>query len=65
MTDKDVQREIEANERRAREHEDDNDVDEGGIVGALEDLLDPFDRADEGDAEDRREQNDAEQRRDS
>lgn len=65
MTDKDVQREIEANERRAREHEDDSDVDEGGLAGAVEDLLDPFDRADEGDAEDRREQNDAEQRRDS
>jgi hypothetical protein len=64
MTDKDVQREIEANERRAREHED-RDVDEGGLAGAVEDLLDPFDRDDEDDAEDRREQNDAEQRRDS
>ncbi len=63
MTDKDVEREIEANERRAREHED-RDVNEGGLAGAVEDLLDPFDRNDKDGAEDHREQNDADQRRD-
>jgi hypothetical protein len=64
MTDKDVQREVEANERRAREH-DENDE---GIVGALEDALDPFtnvdDAPDEDDVASQRELN-AEQRRDS
>ena len=66
MTDKDVEREIEANERRAREHED-QDVDEGGLPGAIDDLLDPFDGdEDNGDVDVRhREQNDADQRRDS
>lgn len=66
MTDKDVEREIEANERRAREHED-RDVDEGGLPGAIDDLLDPFDGdEDKGDVDvTHREQNDADQRRDS
>ena len=54
MTDKDVQREIEANE--------------GGIVGAIEDALDPFtkvdDEPDDAERSSRRELNDAEQRRD-
>ncbi len=63
MTDKDVEREIEANERRAREHEDEQ-VDEGGIVGAIDDLLDPFDGGDEEEAARERELNDTEQRRD-
>ena len=62
MTDKDVQREIEANERRAREHEE-RDVDEGGLPGAIEDLLDPFDQNDDDDSADDRELNDADQRR--
>jgi hypothetical protein len=63
MTDKDVQREIEANEQRAREHEDE-DMNEGGIVGAIDDLLDPFDGDDDEDAARERQQNDAEQRPD-
>lgn len=62
MTDKDVQREIEANERRARE-QDDRQEEEGGLVDAVEDLLDPFDGNDEDDAS-QRELNDADQRRD-
>ena len=62
MTDKDVEREIEANERRAREQDDRDE--EGGIVGAVEDLLDPFDGEHRDDAERERELNDAEQRRD-
>jgi hypothetical protein len=65
MTDKDVQREIEANERRAREHVENDE----GIVGALEDALDPFtnveDAPDEDDVASQRELNDAEQRRDA
>ena len=64
MTDKDVEREIEANERRAREHED-QDVTEGGLVGALDDMLDPFDGDDEDEAARQRRLNDAEPRRDS
>lgn len=62
MTDKDVEREIEANERRAREREDQDE--KGGIVGAVEDLLDPFDGDAEEEAKRERELNDAEQRRD-
>lgn len=63
MSDRDVEREIEANERRAQAHED--DVDEGGLPGALEDLLDPFDENDDaGDGDvSQRELNDTEQRR--
>lgn len=65
MTDKDVQREIEANERRAREREERDE--EGGIAEAFEDLLDPFDGEHEENAEQERErrQNDADQRRGS
>lgn len=62
MTDKDVEREIEANERRAREREDQDK--KGGIVGAVEDLLDPFDGDAEEEAKRERELNDAEQRPD-
>ena len=66
MTDKDVQREIEANERRARERED---RDDGGLVGAIEDALDPFtdvdDEPDTDEVTSQRELNDAEQRPDS
>lgn len=63
MTDRDVEREIEANERRARERED-QDVGEGGLPGAIEDLLDPFDQNDD-EAANERELNDEEQRRGS
>lgn len=62
MTDKDVEREIEANERRAREREDQDE--KGGIVGAVEDLLDPFDGDAEEEAKRERKLNDAEQRPD-
>jgi hypothetical protein len=64
MTDRDVEREIEANERRARERED-QDVGEGGLPGAIEDLLDPFDQNDDDEAANERELNDEEQRRGS
>ncbi len=64
MTDKDVEREIEANERRARDRDRDDDE---GIVGAIEDALDPFtnadDEPDDAERESQRELNDAEQRR--
>jgi hypothetical protein len=68
MTDRDVQREIEANEARAnRRDRDDND---GGIVDAAEELISPVvdtirrgDEADDVDTvEDRVRENDAEQR---
>jgi hypothetical protein len=66
MTDRDVQREIEANEARANRQERDED---DGIIDAVEDLIDPVvDTIQRGDAddvdtvEDRVRQNDAEQR---
>ncbi len=67
MTDRDVQRELEANEERANQHKRDN---EGGIIDAAEDLISPIvdtiRRGDEADdvetVEDRVRENDAEQR---
>lgn len=67
MTDQSIDAEIEANNRRKEAHDDDND---GSVVDALEDALNPIadaiERAGEDDdsesAEERREGNDADQR---
>jgi hypothetical protein len=66
MTDRDVQREIEANEARANRQERDED---DGIIDAVEDLISPvvdtIQRGDTDDVdtvEDRVRENDAEQR---
>jgi hypothetical protein len=66
MTDRDVQREIEANEERANRQERDED---DGIIDAVEDLISPvvdtIQRGDTDDVdtvEDRVRENDAEQR---
>jgi hypothetical protein len=69
MTDRDVQRELEANEERANKRERDDD---GGIIDAAEDLISPvvdtIRRGDEADdvetVEERVRENDAEQRPD-
>jgi hypothetical protein len=68
MTDRDVQRELEANEERATQQERDN----GGIINAAEELISPVvdtirqgDNADDVDTvEERVRENDAEQRPD-
>jgi hypothetical protein len=68
MTDRDVEREIAANEERAREREDDNDA---GVVDAAETLIAPFtdavddtDDVDEDEVAEQRRLNDEAQRRD-
>lgn len=65
MTDRDVEREDEANRQRAEGGDGDGDTVPGGSVGAVVgSLLRPtgVESADEGNAEERREENDAEQR---
>lgn len=69
MTDRDVQREIEANEQRASDAARDDD--EGGVLDTAEEALSPITEAigeagdddDEEAAESRRELNDAAQRK--